>query len=460
MGRRRIELAAADLGKHCRGELILASRELEPYSRDFGGMVRRLPSAVLRPLTVDDAVTALKIAVDHEVPVTTRGSGHSQAGQCLGDGLVLDMRSLGRVIGVSTGDDVIEVEAGAQWRAVVDASFSEGKLPRGLRHVLDTTVAGTLSVAGVGSESWSTGAQVDNVAYLDIATLDGKIQRASAHENCDLFDAVRGGLGQIGVILRVGYPLRKCGRRVRSRYFVYSSVDRFMDAVETVCLRPDGLLFGALTRSARERRWVLLLVIGSEYENRQSDTNRRTFKLDFDEELPEQDAPIWNETGVPGHLFFRLHAPNPSSLDADPSTLHPWVEHIFSRNSAHGVLETLMSDHSGMLGLGTNGIIMVRRNSSPAPLFSTPAGADLLWGIGMFPSIAPWFSDDAQNLMTAHAAQGRAANGKRYLSGFVQPMDEASWREHYGSEAWEFFRRVKAEFDPNHRLNAGFISWT
>jgi hypothetical protein len=458
MKRRPIESVVADLSDYCDGTLISDSSEREAYSRDFGGLVRRHPAIVFRPAKPEDVVTALKIAAAHEVPIATRGAGHSQAGQCLGDGLVLDMRSLCRVLGVSNDQQVIEVEAGIQWRSVVDRTVASQLLPRGLTHVLDTTIAGTLSVAGVGSESWRFGPQVDNVAYLDVATLNGEVHRTSLNSNRELFDAVRAGLGQSGVILRVGYPVRPCRSRIRSRYFVYRTADRFMNGVDVACGRGPKFLFGGLTRET-SGNWALLMVLGFEHAGTHSADDFQASKLEFDVELPEQDAPLWDKTGVPGHLFFRLHAPNPTSLDADPSTLHPWVEHVFPRAGALEVLTSLLSDRSGLLGLGTNGIIIVRRTVQPAPLFVTPPGESLAWGIGMFPSVAPWFLADAEELLSSHAARGKAAGGKRYLSGFVRANEPSAWAEHYG-EAWQFFRHVKAQFDPSNLLNAGFIHWS
>jgi FAD/FMN-containing dehydrogenase len=458
MKRRPIESVVTELSEFCDGTLISDSSECEAYSRDFGGMVRRHPALVFRPAKPEDVVTALKIAAAHEVPIATRGAGHSQAGQCLGNGLVLDMRSLCRVLGISNDHQLIEVEAGIRWRAVVDTTVASQLLPRGLTHVLDTTVAGTLSVAGVGSESWRFGPQVDNVAYLDVATLNGEVHRASVTSNRELFDAARAGLGQSGVILRVGYPVRPCLNRIHSRYFVYRAADRFMNGVEVACARGPKFLFGSLMRET-SGNWVLLLVLGFEYAETYSADAFHASELEFDVELPRQDAPLWDKSGVPGHLFFRLHAPSPTSLDADPATLHPWVEHVFPRAGALEVLNSFLADRSGLLGLGTNGIIIVRRTADPAPLFVTPPGEGLAWGIGVFPSVAPWFREDAEKLLSSHAARGKAAGGKRYLSGFVRANESSAWAEHYG-EAWQFFRQAKARFDPPKLLNAGFIDWS
>src|SRR5690606_11460395 len=207
---------AAELRRYCRGEVLgQGTAALADYSRDFGSICERVPALVLRPADDMDVVSALRIAAEHEFPITTRGAGHSQSGQGLGSGLVLDMARLDRVLSLRADDSLVEVQGGTSWRQVVDATWRHGLVPIGLTHALDTTVAGTLSVAGVGGESFRCGPQVDNVAYRDIATLEGRVLRCSLSEHRELLDLVRAGLGQCGVILRVGYPLRRCKRVVK-----------------------------------------------------------------------------------------------------------------------------------------------------------------------------------------------------------------------------------------------------
>jgi FAD/FMN-containing dehydrogenase len=47
--------------------------------------------------------------------------------------------------------------------------------------------------------------------------------------------------------------------------------------------------------------------------------------------------------------------------------------------------------------------------------------------------------------------------GKRYLSGFIE-FDPAQWREHFGPQ-WERLTALKELYDPEHRLNPGFVKY-
>lgn len=63
--------------------------------------------------------------------------------------------------------------------------------------------------------------QVDNVIELEVVTGDGRLLRCSADANSALFDAVRGGLGQFGVITEARIPLRKALPNVRTYTLTY-----------------------------------------------------------------------------------------------------------------------------------------------------------------------------------------------------------------------------------------------
>src|SRR5262245_59234494 len=118
-------------------------------------MVRVTPAIVLRPGSVEDIQEALRLAATSNLTVGVRGAGHSQSGQGLGAGLLLDMTSLNRVVHFDASERLIEVEAGILWRNLVDATFASGLLPQALTYALDTTVGGTLSVGGVGAMAWN-----------------------------------------------------------------------------------------------------------------------------------------------------------------------------------------------------------------------------------------------------------------------------------------------------------------
>ena len=124
----------------------------------------------------------------------------------------------------------------------MDAAFQASLLPEGLTLVVDTTCGGTLSVGGVGGESFRVGAQVNNVRSLDVATLDGRVLTCSPTENRDVFDCVRGGLGQCGVILRATYPLRPCKRNVRTYFLVYDDAEAWVTDLQRIRAEARGEL--------------------------------------------------------------------------------------------------------------------------------------------------------------------------------------------------------------------------
>src|SRR3712207_5596018 len=90
------------------GVLVTDEATLTACARDYGRVVHRMPSAVLRPAGARDVGEALRFCRDQGLPVAARGQGHSTAGQAqVESGLVIDMSTL-YVIG-SIQDGVVRV---------------------------------------------------------------------------------------------------------------------------------------------------------------------------------------------------------------------------------------------------------------------------------------------------------------------------------------------------------------
>lgn len=122
-------------------------------------MICRTPAVVVTVQSAAELVAVLRIGAEHAMPICTRGSGHSMSGQCLADGaLVIDMKGWSSVQ-VEAERGSAWLSAGATWHQVTNSAFAAGLMPLGLTTIVDTTVAGTLSVGGVGAESFRTGTQ-------------------------------------------------------------------------------------------------------------------------------------------------------------------------------------------------------------------------------------------------------------------------------------------------------------
>ena len=98
--------------------------------------------------------------------------------------------------------DRVGVEAGATWSDVLAATLPAGLTPPVLPEYLELSVGGTLAVGGVGGTTSMLGMVSDTVTELEVVTGRGEALTCSPARNADLFDAVRAGLGQCGVITR------------------------------------------------------------------------------------------------------------------------------------------------------------------------------------------------------------------------------------------------------------------
>jgi FAD/FMN-containing dehydrogenase len=414
---------------------------------------------VVRPAACEDVAAVLRFAADEGYPVTTRGAGHSQSGQGLGTGIVLDMTSLDRVVSIDPDDGAVEVEAGATWRRVVELTFGRGLLPRGLTHAVDPTVGGTLSVAGVGGETHRFGPQSDNVLSLEVATMRGEVVHCSLRENRALFDAVRSGLGQCGVIVRASYPLRACRRRMTIRVFAYTGVRRFIDdAVQMASSNTDGVwLSGAVGRDPfRPTRSLLLLRVGQETDADGPAPASLAVQADVELPLPHPTKGMWTQDGLPAHRMFHVFggAPVPGS---PVQVLNPWVEGMFSPDGAAAALDGLLARGPGLLAAGRVGVILVRRGEAPAPLFCVPEG-DWVVGVGVFSTLPAAARTEACAMASELAIEMHRLGCKRYLSGYFSEEPTFDWSGHY-ADRWPDFRAAKAEHDPHGLLNSGFIRW-
>ena len=85
MGRAAEEAAKKVIARHFAARASSESGRLQSCAWDYGGMVHKEPALVIEPANTDEVLFVLKIAADYGVPVSTRGSAHSQSGQCLSE---------------------------------------------------------------------------------------------------------------------------------------------------------------------------------------------------------------------------------------------------------------------------------------------------------------------------------------------------------------------------------------
>ncbi|MGH9444439.1 MAG: FAD-binding protein, partial [Terriglobia bacterium] len=390
----------ADLAREISGVVLTDDASREAASTDFGRIVARKPEAVIHPASAEDVARVIKFAARRSLRVSTRGAGHSQAGQSLSDNIVLDMTSLARMQPEEAG--TIVCQAGLKWRALVELLLPLDFSPPVLTNNLDVTVGGTVSTGGLGVASWRHGTQADNCLELEVVTGEGEIVRCSPSLNTDLFDAVRAGAGQFGVITKAKLKLRRHKPKFRSFYLLYDDLgllledlktvmtDERFDYLESWCVpAPQGFKKLGGRRQAFAQWFFPLHATVETSANSASEASQKLDGLKFYKHVHTEDGEL-------GEFFFRL-----DDLFAIWKRAgfwefaHPWMECILPWNRTalyvHQVLENMPPQ-----AIAGGHILLwpARGKTSSAPLFMRPA-SEWLMGFGILPAIPSRLVEEA-----------------------------------------------------------------
>ena len=179
----------------------------------WNAMIDRYPGVIVRCLGVADVVAAVNAARTRGVSLSIKGGGHNIAGLAVNDGgLLLDL-SLMRGVWVDPGRRLARAQGGCLL-GDVDRDTQLHGLAAVLGFVSNTGCAGLTLGGGFGYLTRRFGWTTDTLAAVDLVTADGRLVRASADENSDLFWAVRGGGGNFGVATSLEYRLHPVGPEV------------------------------------------------------------------------------------------------------------------------------------------------------------------------------------------------------------------------------------------------------
>lgn len=164
----------------------------------WNGAVERDPAGVVRCEGTEDVLAALEAVTEHEVPFSVKSGGHMTTGHALvEDGVVLD---LGPMNGVDVDPDgrTVTVGGGATWDVVNEAALEHGLVPPGIPDTVG--VAGFTLGGGMGVTCRLTGLACDTLRSAEVVTATGEVVTANEDENEDLFWAIRGGSGNVGIV--------------------------------------------------------------------------------------------------------------------------------------------------------------------------------------------------------------------------------------------------------------------
>ncbi|WP_063047018.1 FAD-binding oxidoreductase [Nocardia pseudovaccinii] len=182
------------------------------------------PAFIAQCADVDDVVTAVRFASEHNLPFAIRGGGHSMDGSSMPDGAFVVDLSLLKSIEVDPESGKVKAEPGVLLGEIDAATQQYGLVvPSGT--VTHTGVAGLALGGGLGFNTRRFGMTVDNMLACDLVTVDGRKVRASADENPELFWGLRGAGHNLGVVTSFEFQAHRVGPDVYSGMIIYSLDD-------------------------------------------------------------------------------------------------------------------------------------------------------------------------------------------------------------------------------------------
>jgi cytokinin dehydrogenase len=435
------------------GNVSLDADVRSAAASDFGRLIHRQPRGVMKPASSDDIASLMRRAKTQGVKVAARGQGHSTYGRALvEDGVVVDMRAMNAIRDIRP--DRVVVDAGVTWRDLFEAVLAVGLTPPVLTNYLGLSVGGTVAVGGIGAASSRHGLQTDNVIALDVVTGEGEEASCSATENPALFDAVRAGLGQCGIVTRATLRLVRAPERIRRFQLFYRDLPSLAADQRRVLMegRFDQLQGAILPDGSGGWRYQL---DGAVFHGGGSVPDDKAVLAGLSDE---------RSAAVIADLTYREDALAFGKLETllrsngQWSHPQPWLLTFLRGGNAErlaaDILAGLKGDAVGPFGRITFYPLLTK--AFRTPLLRLPA-EDIVFVFNLIRIPASNDAATAERMLAENRIlydRIREAGGVQYPVGAFA-MSPGDWEIHFGS-GWPQLREAKRRYDPGRLLAPGY----
>src|ERR1700761_2238912 len=199
------------------------------------------PAYVAKPATAEEVAQLLKVATEHKVPVTARGSGTGLSGAATPreDGLVISFERMNAVLEVDTTNQVAVVQPG-----VTLTELDAATVDAGLRYMvqpgeMSSSVGGNVGTNAGGMKAVKYGIARHNVLGLEAVLPTGEIIRtggkiAKVSTGYDLTQLIVGSEGTLALATEVIVKLHPRLDHSATVLAPFTNFDQVMEAVPQV----------------------------------------------------------------------------------------------------------------------------------------------------------------------------------------------------------------------------------
>ena len=170
----------------------------------FDPTIRHDPEVVVAAEGESDVAEAVRFAREHGLPVRVQATGHGAEATIVG-GLIISTRALDSIV-VDAPARLVRLGAGVRWAPVIELAAEHGLAPVTGSSTSVGAVGYTLG-GGLGPLARTHGFTSDWVRGFRVVTAQGEIVTADAESHPELFWALRGGKGGLGIVTEMTLEL-------------------------------------------------------------------------------------------------------------------------------------------------------------------------------------------------------------------------------------------------------------
>lgn len=233
----------SEIVEKCPGIKLLTEKEdLVPYSFDGTAALQEMPAAVAFPATTEEVQALVRLAIKHEVPLITRGSGTGLSGGSLPvkEGLVMCLTQMDRILELDSKNLTLLAEAGAITGKIASAAEEAGLFyPPDPGSLKISTIGGNVAENSGGLRGLKYGVTKHYVMGLEVVLPSGEViftgnkcvKDVAGYTLRDLFI---GSEGTLGIITKVLLKLVPKPAARQTLLAIYDSMEAAAESVSAI----------------------------------------------------------------------------------------------------------------------------------------------------------------------------------------------------------------------------------
>jgi FAD/FMN-containing dehydrogenase len=176
---------------------------------NFGHSLR-LPAYYFQPKDLQEVKESIKTTREDGLTITVRGAGRSYNDAALnGGGVLLDLQAIDHILDWQPESGIIRCEPGVTIKQLWQHVLPSGWWPPVVSGTMTTTLGGCLGMNIHGKNNYKAGTIGEHVIEFNALLPTGAEVTCSLKKNGDLFRAMIGGLGMLGIFTSITMQMKR-----------------------------------------------------------------------------------------------------------------------------------------------------------------------------------------------------------------------------------------------------------